>query len=298
MFGYVTINKPELKIREFQRYQGYYCGICRSLRLRYGFSGQMALNYDMVFLTALLTGLYEGKEYLALRRCALHPAEKHLSIQNPYIDYAADMTVLLAWHNLMDDWEDDRNPCSLAAAGMLKKKCTALKGRYPRQWRAAGSCIRKLHGYEREKSPDLDGAAGCMGALLGEILVREKDQWEEPLRAMGFYLGKFVYLMDAYEDLAQDERKGRYNPLSREKERPDFEDWFAQVMTMMMAGCAGEFERLPILKDVAILRNILYAGVWTKYDLIRKRQGSHQKETVTSSERNAERERENWHGSI
>ena len=103
MFGYVTINKPELKIREFQRYQGYYCGICRSLRLRYGFSGQMALNYDMVFLAALLTGLYEGKEYLALRRCVLHPAGRHLSVQNPYIDYAADMTVLLAYHNLMDD---------------------------------------------------------------------------------------------------------------------------------------------------------------------------------------------------
>ena len=266
MFGYVTINKPELKIREFQRYQGYYCGICRSLRLRYGVSGQMALNYDMVFLAALLTGLYEGKEYLAMRRCVLHPVGKHLSVQNPYIDYAADMTVLLAWHNLMDDWRDDKNACSLAAAGMLKKKCAALKEDYPRQWRAAGSCIRKLHGYEQEKSPDLDGAAGCMGALLGEILVWKKDQWEGSLRAMGFYLGKFIYLMDAYEDLCQDERRGRYNPLLFQKERPGFEEWFAQVLTMMMAGCAKEFERLPILKDVAILRNILYAGVWTKYD--------------------------------
>ena len=271
MFGYVTINKPELKIREFQRYQGYYCGICRSLRLRYGFSGQMALNYDMVFLAALLTGLYEGKEYLALRRCVLHPAGRHLSVQNPYIDYAADMTVLLAYHNLMDDWRDDRNTFSLAAAGLLKRQCTALETKYPRQWKAAQREIRRLHGYEQAESAGLDGAAGCMGALLGEILVWREDQWERPLRAMGFYLGKFVYLMDAYEDLPQDERRGRYNPLLSEKGRPDFEEWFAQVLTMMMAGCAGEFERLPILKDVAILRNILYAGVWVRYDGMKKK---------------------------
>ncbi|MCI8275980.1 MAG: hypothetical protein HFI66_10325 [Lachnospiraceae bacterium] len=282
MFGYITINKPELKIREFRRYQGYYCGICRSLRLRYGLSGQMALNYDMVFLSALLTGLYEGKEYLALRRCALHPTGKHLSIQNPYIDYASDMTVLLAYHNLMDDWRDDKNAFSLASAGLLKGKCAVLEAEYPRQWHAAKKGIRKLHGYERERSADLDGAAGCMGALLGEILVLERDQWEEPLRAMGFYLGKFVYLMDAYEDLFQDEKRGQYNPLSFQKDRPGFEDWFAQVLTMMMAGCAKEFERLPILKDVAILRNILYAGVWTKYDLIREKR----------------KEQENKHGSI
>ena len=62
MFGYITIQKPELKIREFTSISGsYYCGLCRSLRLRYGLKGSLALNYDMVFLAALLTGLYEGK---------------------------------------------------------------------------------------------------------------------------------------------------------------------------------------------------------------------------------------------
>lgn len=280
----MTINKPELKIREFRRYQGYYCGICRSLRLRYGFFGQVALNYDMVFLAALLTGLYEGKEYLTMRRCLLHPSGKHLSVQNPYIDYAADMTVLLAYHNLMDDWQDDKNAASLAAAGLLKRKCSALEGRYPRQWSAAQRGIRKLHRYEQVKSADLDRAAGCMGVLLGEILVWEEDQWEEYLRTMGFYLGKFVYLMDAYEDLSQDERRGRYNPLLFQKDRPDFEDWFAQILTMMMAGCAKEFERLPILKDVAILRNILYAGVWTRYDSIVNAKKSGKKEREKTNE--------------
>ena len=93
------------------------------------------------------------------------------------------------------------------------------------------------------------------------------------MRRFGFYLGKFVYLMDAYEDLEKDRADGTYNPLLSSSSRPDFEDWMKKILTMMMAECAAEFERLPVLKDLAILRNILYAGVWTKYDLI------HQKRT-------------------
>ena len=270
MFGYVTIHKSELKIKDFNRYQGYYCGLCRSLRLRYGLTGQLALNYDMVFLAVLLTGLYEGRELLAMRRCALHPSAKHLSIQNPYVDYAADMTVLLTYHNLMDNWIDDKKVGSLAAAGVLKKKCGHIWERYPRQWNAMTEYLKKLHGYEKKNGESLDAAAGFTGELLGEILVYRQDEWEKSLRHIGFFLGKFIYLMDAYEDLEEDEKLGRYNPLLKKKHDPEFEAWCRQVLTMMMAECASEFEKLPILKDIDILRNILYAGVWTKYETVKR----------------------------
>ena len=271
MFGYVTIQKPELKIRDFTRYQGYYCGLCRSLRKRHGVTGQLTLNYDMVFLAALLTGLYEGKEEAALRRCLLHPSGKHLSLSNPYIDYAADLSVLLAYYNFMDDWRDDKNPAALAAALTVRGDCMSLKERYPRQCRAMASYLKKLHAYEERNGRSLDTAARFTGEMLGELLVCKEDEWSGALRRMGFFLGKFIYLMDAYEDLEEDEKRGRYNPLLSIKDRSGFEDWFARVLNMMMAECAGEFERLPILKDVAILRNILYAGVWTKYELIKKK---------------------------
>lgn len=271
MFGYVTVNKPELKIKDFNRYQGYYCGLCRSLRLRYGVKGQIALNYDMVFLAALLTGLYEGKEVLSMRRCILHPSSKHLSVQNPYVDYAADMTVLLTYHNLLDNWLDDKNLGSLAAAGFLRKDCRSLKEKYPRQWETTSECLKNLHAYEEKMGESLDTAAGFTGKLLGELFVYKEDEWSGSLRHIGFFLGKFIYIMDAYEDILEDEEKGRYNPLSTMKDRPEFESWCGKVLTMMMAECAGEFERLPVLKDIDILRNILYAGVWTKYDMVKKK---------------------------
>ena len=273
MFGYIPTQKPELKIREFTRYQGYYCGLCRSLRLRYGLKGSLALNYDMVFLAALLTGLYEGKEQAAMRRCVLHPYGKHLSLSSEYVDYAADMTILLAYHNLMDDWLDEKKLKSLLAAGLLKGDCRRLKDCYPRQWRSVTAYLEKLHAYEQSGGESLDAAAGFTGDMLGELFVYQEDCWAGAMRRFGFYLGKFVYLMDAYEDLEKDRADGTYNPLLSSSSRPDFEDWMKKILTMMMAECAAEFERLPVLKDLAILRNILYAGVWTKYDLI------HQKRT-------------------
>ena len=106
--------------------------------------------------------------------------------------------------------------------------------------------------------------------MLGELFVWKTDEWQDELRTLGFYLGKFIYLMDAYEDLAKDIKKNNYNPLlhlKMEKEK-DYEIICKLMMTSMMGECARAFERLPILLHADILRNILYSGVWSRYELI------------------------------
>ena len=40
---------------------------------------------------------------------------------------------------------------------------------------------------------------------------------------------------------------------------------------MMMSECCREFEKLPILENVEILRNILYSGVWCRYEAAREK---------------------------
>ena len=104
-----------------------------------------------------------------MRRCALHPSVKHLSIQNPYVDYAADMTVLLTYHNLMDNWIDDKKVGSLAAAGVLKKKCGHIRERYPRQWNAMTEYLKKLHGYEKKNGESLDAAPALPASSWGKF---------------------------------------------------------------------------------------------------------------------------------
>jgi hypothetical protein len=106
--------------------------------------------------------------------------------------------------------------------------------------------------------------------MLGEIFAWKQDEWYDELKTLGFYMGKFIYLMDAYEDLDRDEKKDAYNPLRalREEHEQDFEVLCKLMMTSMASECAKSFERLPILQHADILRNILYSGIWSKYEYI------------------------------
>lgn len=94
---------------------------------------------------------------------------------------------------------------------------------------------------------------------------------------MGFFLGKYIYIMDAYEDLPEDIEKGRYNPLKKIYEKEDYEERMHQILCMMIAESTAEFERLPCLVDVDILRNILYDGVWNRYNKLQMKKSEERK---------------------
>lgn len=106
--------------------------------------------------------------------------------------------------------------------------------------------------------------------MLGEIFAWKDDIWADELRCLGFYMGKFIYLMDAYEDLEKDRRKSEYNPFEdlAKKNPADFETLSKLILTSMMSECSKSFERLPILLHADIIRNILYSGVWSKYEYL------------------------------
>ena len=124
---------------------------------------------------------------------------------------------------------------------------------------------------------DIDRAAGCFGRLMAELFVWKEDIWEKTLRKMGFYLGKFIYLMDALDDVEKDKKSGNYNPFLSIADQPDFEENAEKILLMMTAEASRAFEKLPILENVDILRNILYAGIWEKYEM-RKSAKERQKE--------------------
>lgn len=272
MFGYIVINQPELKIKDYETYRAYYCGVCHSLKERHGKIGQLTLSYDMTFLSVLLNALYEAEVQDESHGCIMHPTKKHRMLFNQISDYAADMGIMLSYFNLKDDWKDDKNVKSYALAKGLKKKERKIEARYPRQAKALRNYIYQLTTCEQNKSKSIDEAAGLTGTMLSEIFVYKEDEWSEELRQIGFFLGKFIYLMDAYEDIDDDIRSGSYNPWKSYIGKPDFEEQVKKILTMMMSECAKAFELLPIVKDVEILRNILFAGVWSKYETVKAKQ--------------------------
>lgn len=270
MFGYININQKIMADEDKKAYQSYYCGLCRRLKSNCGAKGQMLLNYDMTFLIVLLTGLYELTNETSEITCALHPTKKRTVWMNEATDYAADMNLILAYHNLVDDWKDEKAYTKKAFVKMLDKDYTRIISKYPRQVKAVEEYMRRTAEVEKCHETNLDAVAGLTGEMLGEVFCWKEDEWAEELRTMGFYMGKFIYIMDAYEDYDSDLQKNGYNPLVYVmKESVENMDTLCRLLlTSMMSECAKSFERLPILLHADLLRNVLYSGVWSKFEYI------------------------------
>lgn len=271
MFGYVNIYKPELKMKDYYKYRAYYCGLCKTLKDKYGRFGQMTLSYDMTFLVILLTSLYESDTIREENRCLAHPIKKHNTLINEITEYVADMNIILSYYHFLDDWQDEKKVSGLAGLFTLRRQFEKINKNYPRQCKVIKESLRKLQVCEKNNESNIDIVSGCFGELMSEIFVYKKDMWEESLRKTGFYLGKYIYLLDAYDDIEKDIKNNNYNPLINVYKNESFEEDYRMMMTMMMAESTKEFEKLPCLIDEDILRNILYAGVWTKLNAIKER---------------------------
>lgn len=271
MFGYIVVNQSEMKFKEYDVYRSYYCGLCQSLKERYGVLGQLSLNYDMTFILMLLTGLYEPEDVVGQCRCVARPFEKHQIRRNLFTDYVADMTVLFACYKAEDDWEDEHSLKGLAYSYLLGKKCRKKPLLYADKVRSISLAMQDFADAEKQGNADIDTMAGLFGKVMAQIVSCREDEWKDNLERLGFFLGKFIYLMDAYEDVEKDIGNNSYNPLKEaflQKTPEQFATECRTLLTMMMAECSREFEQLPILLHADILRNILYSGVWCRYTMV------------------------------
>ena len=284
MFGYIIVNKPEMKFKEFDLYRSYYCGFCKTLQEQFGRRGQFTLSYDMTFVILLLTSLYEPETAVDCTKCAAHPFERHPTRVNQFTRYGADMNLLLTYHKCLDDWVDERKVSRKIFADSLKRKYRKTAEIYPEKVILFQDKLEEIRQCEEKNSSNPDEASGYFGEIMGEVLVWRKDEWEQDLRRMGFFLGKFIYLMDAYEDVERDKKTGNYNLFLQDFEQEDFERKAETLLGMMMAECSRVFERLPIVENTEILRNILYSGVWCRYEQIRRNREK-QRETGKQEER-------------
>ena len=266
MFGYVTAYKPELKMKDFYKYKAYYCGLCKVLREKHGFLGQLTLTYDMTFLVILLHSLYESDMNFEEHRCVVHPAKKQKMLYNEITEYAADMNIVLTYFHFVDDWKDEKSKAGLVGVRAFRKTYLEIEKKYPKKCRIIRSCLKKLQACEEQKEENIDITARYFGELMAELLTYRQDVWTKTLRRMGFYLGKFIYILDAYDDVEKDLENGSYNALISLYGEPDFDERCKGMMTYVLAECTSQFERLPCIEDADILRNILYVGVWEKYD--------------------------------
>lgn len=279
MFGYVTVNRDTLSLEDEARFRAYYCGLCKALRKRHGLTGALTLSNDMTFLSVILNSLYEHEETLGREICLNHPFKKHGYVLTAATDYAADMNVMLAYQLLMDNWRDEKKVLSLGEAQLVRLGYERVKKRYPEKDRFMREKIAELSEIEKkEPDGDIDAPTNIVGELIGDIFRYRDDEWANSLATLGAALGRFIYVMDAYDDLAKDIKSGSYNPIKPYRDMPDFEDRCQDILTMHIAECTEVFELLPMLRDASLIRNILYSGVWSKYAYLQNRKEKEKKQ--------------------
>ena len=262
MFGYIECNRAKLSQEELARYQSVYCGLCRNLKDRFGELERMSLSYDMTFAILFLSSLYEPEEETVEFRCGMHPLKPRIGVENKFTHYAADMTIALAYYKALDDWKDEKKTGKRWYAGAIEKAYKEVEKSYPRQCRAISGSIQELDIIEKAPGANADQAINCSGKMLAELFVYEEDFWSQSLRTFGYELGRFIYLMDATLDYKKDIRKKNYNPLLEMGKKPEEME---PALSMPLGNAMEVFERLPLVQDAHLLRNILYGGVWQQY---------------------------------
>jgi len=268
VFGTLTAYRDGLNEEDRAVYQSYYCGLCKTLREKFGLKSQLILTYDCTFLALLLHGLYEDPEEERTPFCA-EKMGKVRAYANDSLSYAADMNLLLAYHNYRDKAHDEKKGKVHRAAALalrhLKKDYERVAASYPRQTAALERYMEALLAYEAEPDGNEDFAANLTGEMLAEIFDEKQDEFSGFLRKTGFFLGKFIYLSDAFEDVEADEKKGHYNPYRKAFREEGFDSRAEEHLLGVMGECTRYFEMLPIFEHREILRNILYSGIWIPF---------------------------------
>lgn len=218
MFGYVLPLRGELKVRELEAYQGIYCGLCHTLGRRYGLIARMLLNYDFTFLAMVLSTASDGTE-TEHRRCIACPLKgKHVCTPRDSLDVAADESVILTYWKLRDSVADHSFLRGLPArllSLLLRpsyRKAAAFRRDFDRETVDSLSALRTL---EEARSPSLDRTADTFARILRAAAPMTGDRVRDrSVAQLLYHVGRWIYLVDAWDDLAEDRKQGGYNPVA------------------------------------------------------------------------------------
>lgn len=281
MFGYVNICKDELKIKEYNLFRAHYCGLCKAIGKRGSEIARLGLSYDMTFLALVLSAVDKEKVCIFQKRCAAHILHKHGEIHNSRaIDYAADMSVILAYLKLYDDWQDDRSIKALFGMAAYYTAVRKVKRRYKNIYDDILNLLRKLTALEKENCSDIDMTADCFANILKILFTPdfiEDENTRRTLEWLGYNTGRWIYIIDAYNDIEKDVKKKNYNPfvikynINEEnctEVKKDIAEKIQMSMDYTLASVASAYELLTVYRNDDILRNIIYIGLKSKQDYI------------------------------
>ena len=278
LFGYVKPVPAELKVKEYELYRSVYCGLCVSMKKRVSCVSRLTLSYDFVFLALLRMSLSHEVGRLERQRCIAHPSKKRAVLVDSHeLDVCAALSVLLTFCKLRDDLADERGLKKIGvrllmpAASGMKKKAGMRCDFGDLEARLIGH-LNALYELERANNRSLDAAADRFGDFMRDVTAfgYAPDSLEGRIAAeLGRHIGRFIYIIDAADDLGDDLKSGAYNPFilpdgdTLEAFNKNAESLRASLKMELVAIEAAleliDFSAVPEYGE--IIKNIIYLGL-------------------------------------
>lgn len=265
MFGYIRPVRDELKCKDFDLYRATYCGLCRTMRSRCGLVAPLVLNFDFTFLAVLLAPP-QGEQVTPCGRCPAFPVRcKRMCEISPTLELAADESVILAYWQLRDKIMDEGVLRSIPArifAFLLRPCYRRAAGRRPDFDRQVIEQLQKLHRLERENCPSVDRAADTFAVLLRAAAPQTGQAGRDrALDQMLYHLGRWIYLIDARDDLEQDKRTGSYNPVALRYADQPCDEQLSVTLGHSLALARSACALLDLGRQEALVENVLSLGL-------------------------------------
>ena len=260
MFGYISTIESELKVREAASYRSWYCGLCKCMKRNYGFFSTLFLQYDCAFLALLFSGelgeAVDAKRCHCLHRC--HDPRRKYRLETPALRFAAAVNVLLAYYKCLDDWRDERDVVKGVGALLLKGAVRRAGRDYPALQARTEQFYRDQMTMERDDGR-LDAAADPTGKYLESLadMLPLPEAEKVPLKWLLYNLGRWIYLMDAWDDREKDQKKGAFNPYLQAG-TPKEDAAFGLYASLEEAHKA--FDLLSPSRDRGLMENVLTLG--------------------------------------
>ena len=294
MFGYVIVDKPSLRIREYDYYRATYCGLCHAMGKCTGCASRLTLSYDTTFFVLVREMLDGTKVELVKKRCVRHPIKKIETVKiNPQLEYSACVGAQLAYGKIVDNINDEKgmkrfvaNICKVLFSRMDMKSFDQIPA-------MAGFISEKLEiisQIEEERTKSIDAPAEVFGDMMAGLLSYgfegEKKMIAEKI---GKRIGRWIYIVDAFDDYESDRKSGSYNPFVELYDGKDFsDDDLLSISKMLEAELSIAFSAIELLDDDSdknrseIIKNILCLGMPASVERICKKKEKNKEEKTNS----------------
>ncbi len=285
MFGYVRYYEDELRLSDFHLFRSYYCGLCRCLKQDFGQKGRFLLNYDMVFFAISIDGLSEEPMREGYGHCPFQPwKRRRMVMDSPGLKKAALLTMLMGYHKLKDNWQDDRSALALLGLGLYKGAYRKGERMAPILAARVERDLARFYAGEKKDNFGLDEMADPFAQLTGAVLEESAGANESAaLSKLGYHCGRWIYLIDALDDLPKDWANGSTNPLIRSFPRvgEDWREFFSQNRKAIEDNLYFSLEEIhQIFAGLTtphhrrLLENMYYLGIRGVTDMILWQRGA------------------------